>query len=161
MFGFDMRMEMKANSTRKFLFFVFTAVLLVAVSLAWAQQANSTGGQTASPAASAQVARGKYIVNSVAMCTMCHTPRDSKGEIESSELLSGASVFYQPAHPMSDWPNRCPRIAGNPPGTDQEMVTLLTTGIWKTGQRLRQPMPQFRMTREDAEAVVAYLKTLR
>jgi hypothetical protein len=40
------------------------------------------------------------------------------------------------------------------------MIKLLTTGIWNTGNRLRLPMPQFRMDRSDAEAVVAYLKSL-
>jgi mono/diheme cytochrome c family protein len=41
------------------------------------------------------------------------------------------------------------------------MVTLLTTGIWNTGKELRDPMPKFHMTREDAAAVVAYLKSLK
>src|SRR5438309_109690 len=36
----------------------------------------------------------------------------------------------------------------------------LTTGVWPDGQRLRPPMPQFRMSREDAESVVAYLRSL-
>ena len=34
------------------------------------------------------------------------------------------------------------------------------TGISRRGLHLRQPMPQFRMTQADAEAVLAYLKTL-
>jgi mono/diheme cytochrome c family protein len=40
------------------------------------------------------------------------------------------------------------------------MVKLLTTGIWITGNRLRSPMPQFRMNRADAESVVEYLKSV-
>jgi hypothetical protein len=40
------------------------------------------------------------------------------------------------------------------------MITLLTTGIWITGQQLRDPMPKFHMTVADAEAVLAYLKSL-
>jgi hypothetical protein len=40
------------------------------------------------------------------------------------------------------------------------MVKLLTTGIWTNGNRLRYPMPQFRMDKADAEAVVAYLKSV-
>jgi mono/diheme cytochrome c family protein len=40
------------------------------------------------------------------------------------------------------------------------MIRLLTTGVWRDGQRLRPPMPQFRMSREDAESVVAYLRSL-
>ena len=108
-----------------------------------------------------QVERGKYIVNGVAMCGMCHTPRNDSGEVESSRELDGAAVWLMPAHPMENWPLKAPRIAGTPPASDDDMVRLLTTGIWKDGTRLRPPMPQFRMSRGDAEAVVAYLRSLR
>jgi len=37
---------------------------------------------------------------------------------------------------------------------------LLTTGVWITGKPLRDPMPKFHMAPADAEAVVAYLKSL-
>jgi mono/diheme cytochrome c family protein len=40
------------------------------------------------------------------------------------------------------------------------MIRLLTTGVWTDGNHLRPPMPQFRMSREDAAAVVAYLRAL-
>jgi mono/diheme cytochrome c family protein len=46
------------------------------------------------------------------------------------------------------------------PASDADIVKLLTTGIWNTGAHLRAPMPQFRMNRSDAEAVVAYLKSV-
>jgi hypothetical protein len=54
-----------------------------------------------------------------------------------------------------------PRLAGRPPGTDEEFVRLLTTGVSRTGLPLNPPMPQFRMTRSDAEAVLAYLKSVK
>jgi mono/diheme cytochrome c family protein len=113
---------------------------------------TSSGDQT-------MVARGKYIVEGVARCAQCHTPRNDQGE-DHSQWLEGAAVWLQPAHAVEDWPQIAPRLAGNPPGTDAEMVTLLTTGVWRDGKQLRQPMPQFRMTVEDARAVVAYLKSL-
>ncbi len=106
------------------------------------------------------VSRGKYLVEEVAMCGNCHTPRHENGELDLSRRLTGTPLFMQPAHPMSDWPILAPRLAGTPPANDAAMITLLTTGIWTDGKRLRQPMPQFRMTRSDAEAVVAYLKSL-
>ena len=80
--------------------------------------------------------------------------------MDRNHWLEGAAVWLKPAEPRGNWPLQAPRIAGDPPGTDAEMVTLLTTGIWKNGGYLRSPMPQFRMTRQDAEAVVAYLKSL-
>lgn len=107
------------------------------------------------------VARGKYIVEEVAMCGTCHTPRLANGELDRSRWLAGAPVPYLPAQPTSDWPIQAPRIAGRPPATDAAMVTLLTTAVWTTGQPLHDPMPHFHMTRADAEAVLAYLKSLR
>ena len=53
-----------------------------------------------------------------------------------------------------------PSGRGSSPPSDEELVQLLTTGIWKNGNHLRPPMPQFRMSREDAEAVVYYLRSL-
>ena len=138
----------------------FLLLLLIAISgLASAQQATSAkparGGDR-----SALVGRGKYIVDSVAMCGMCHTPHLASGAIDSAHYLEGAPLWLNPTMPISDWPLRAPRLTGAPPGTDAELTTLLTTGIWKDGKRLRSPMPQFRMTREDAEVVIAYLRSL-
>ena len=107
-----------------------------------------------------RVARGKYIVEGVAMCGMCHTPRTDSGETDSARSLDGAAVWLLPAHPAGNWPLKAPRIAGTPPASDDDMVRLLMTGIWTDGTRLRPPMPQFRMSREDAEAVVRYLRSL-
>jgi mono/diheme cytochrome c family protein len=105
-------------------------------------------------------ARGRYIVEDVAVCTQCHTPRDGQGNLDRNKWLEGAPLWLQPARPTQDWPLQAPRIAGDPPGTDAEMIRLLTTGIWRDGKPLRQPMPQFRLSASDARAVVAYLKSL-
>jgi len=126
----------------------------------------STGAtQEAKPAAKASgeagpVARGRYIVQDVAMCGTCHTPRRADGQLDHSRWLAGASVPYLPAQPTADWPTVAPRLAGLPPTSNAGMITLLTTGIWITGKPLRDPMPQFHMTQADAEAVLAYLKSL-
>jgi mono/diheme cytochrome c family protein len=117
-------------------------------------------GQGKDDKQSALVARGKYIADDVAVCSQCHTPRDGQGNLDRSKWLEGAPVWLQSARPVQDWPLQAPRIAGDPPGTDAEMITLLTTGIWRDGKTLRPPMPQFRMSADDARAVVAYLKTL-
>jgi mono/diheme cytochrome c family protein len=106
------------------------------------------------------VARGKYLVEDVAMCGTCHTPLDASGRPDRSRWLQGAPVPYLPAQPSSDWPICAPRIGGTPPADDADMVKLLMTGVWTSGNHLRTPMPQFRMDRNDAEAVVAYLKSV-
>jgi mono/diheme cytochrome c family protein len=107
------------------------------------------------------VARGKYIVEDVAMCGTCHTPRLPDGQLDRSRWLAGAPVPYLSARPVSKWPINAPRLAGTPPANDAGMITLLMTAVWIDGKALDDPMPKFHMTRADAEAVLAYLKSLR
>jgi len=146
-----------------FVVFLFAGVLLFwAAPRARAQTPEHRASKSAANAGtnSGQIARGKYIVEGVAMCGMCHTPRTDSGEIDQQHWLDGAALWLLPAHPAADWPLKAPRLAGSPAASDEELVQLLTTGVWKTGNHLRAPMPQFRMSREDAEAVVAYLRSL-
>jgi len=140
----------------------------VAAVIAVVSLCGAAFGQSSRPAAKKAesdsetgVARGKYIVERVAICGQCHTPRDAANSPDRYHVLEGAAVWLKPAEPVENWPLQAPRLAGTPPGTDEEMVKLLTTGIWRDGRYLRPPMPQFRMNRQDAEAVVAYLKSLQ
>ena len=140
------------------------ALIADGVPQAFAQNNSPQGANPQHPratgSAASDVARGKYLVEGVAMCGQCHTPRDSHGNFDQTRWLQGAPVPWLPAKPDSNWPLNAPRIGGTPPASDADMIKLLTTGIWTTGARLRLPMPQFRMERSDAEAVVAYLKSL-
>ncbi len=116
------------------------------------------------PAAAASdnspIARGRYIVEDVAMCGTCHTPRKPNGDLDHNRWLAGAPVPYLPVQSNSNWPAVAPRLAGAPPTSSAGMITLLTTAVWVDGKPLRDPMPKFHMTRADAEAVLAYLKSL-
>ncbi len=140
------------------------AVALISDGVALGQnnkpQNNNPQHQSKPTGAAADAARGKYLVEDVAVCGQCHTPRDSNGNLDRTRWLQGASVPYLPSKPDMDWPIIAPRIGGTPPASDADMIKLLTTGIWTDGKRLRLPMPQFRLDRSDAEAVVAYLKSV-
>lgn len=134
---------------------------LATLSVSGRPRANTQTTQMPKPAANeSSIARGKYIVEGVAMCGMCHTPRNDAGEIDAGHALDGAAVWLLPAHPTGNWPLKAPRLAGTPPASDDDLVRLLITGTWTDGSHLRLPMPQFRMNREDAESVVAYLRSL-
>jgi mono/diheme cytochrome c family protein len=137
-------------------------ILVLAIFVAMIASASSTAQDAKkAPAPSGNsAARGQYIVEGVAVCGNCHTPRKPNGELDHSRWLAGAPVPYSPARPTADWPSVAPRLAGLPPTGDAGMITLLTTGVWVTGKPLRDPMPQFHMTRSDAEAVLAYLKSV-
>ena len=136
-----------------------TAVVLLAGGISQYTTAQTKPGKKTGD--SALIERGKYIVEDVAMCERCHTPRDGNGIAERSNWLKGGPVQLTQTYPTPNWATREPRIAGAPPGTDEEFITLLTTGISRTGAPPNLPMPPFRMTRQDAEAVLAYLKSLR
>ena len=112
------------------------------------------------PATQADIERGNYLVNNVAMCPQCHTPRDTNGALDQGRLLDGAAELFQPPYKDPNWPLKAPRIGGNPPASDQDMIRLLTTGIWTDGKPLRLPMMPFRMNESDAKAVLAYLKSV-
>lgn len=154
--------------TPKVTLMYFVVVLLAVTALycaaprTHAQVPPNRGSQrvAATGTNSSRIARGKYIVEGVAMCGTCHTPRTDSGEIDQARWLDGAALWLLPARPTVGWPLRAPRLAGSPAASDEELVRLLTTGIWKTGRRLKSPMPQFRMSPADAEAVVAYLRSL-
>jgi mono/diheme cytochrome c family protein len=103
------------------------------------------------------VERGRYIVENVAACWRCHTPGGDRGEPDRTHWLQGAPI----RSPEPSMAVQAPRIAGTPPGTDDQFITLLTTGITRNGAPPRPPMPQFHMTRQDAQAVLAYLKSLK
>ncbi|MGA8878763.1 MAG: cytochrome c [Candidatus Korobacteraceae bacterium] len=155
-------MRRKGSFLRYAVACVSVAACGLLVTSGW-QRTAAQEMKSAAPAQASgdQVARGKYIVEDVAMCGTCHTPRLPNGQLDRSQWLAGAPVPYLSARPTTDWPINAPRLAGNPPATNAAMVTLLTTAVWTDGKQLRDPMPKFHMTRADAEAVVAYLRSLR
>ncbi len=108
-----------------------------------------------------RVERGRYLVHGVGLCNDCHTPRDEHGGLVLDKELQGAPIPFQPAVPMP-WMPAAPRIAGLPAGfTADDMVHFLMTGERPNGRPgPLPPMPPYRMNREDAEAVVAYVRTL-
>lgn len=106
-----------------------------------------------------EIARGRYLVERVAMCGDCHTPHDPKGNPIKKEWLKGAPLPFKPTVPMP-WVGAAPAIAGLPQWTDEQMVKFLTTGKTATGGPATPPMPPYRMSEADARAVTAYLRSL-
>jgi mono/diheme cytochrome c family protein len=140
--------------------FMSLLAFAVALSTAAAQEKPAAKTKGAESGGGTAVERGRYIVENVAMCELCHTPRTESGEPDKGHWLGGGPTQLRPAYPSPYWTQIEPRIAGRPPGTDADFIKLLTTGISRTGMPPNPPMPPFRMTRADAEAVLAYLKSL-
>ena len=129
----------------------FTASVGTLVLVPFLSSAQTRGTNNTDTA----VQRGKYIVEDVANCWMCHAPIGN-----TRDQLFGGPVPFAPVRSTSNWAEVAPRLAGEPPGTDEQFITLMMTGIARTGKPPRPPMPQFRMTRPDAEAVLAFLKSI-
>jgi hypothetical protein len=110
---------------------------------------------------SGNVEHGRYLVNEVAMCPQCHSPRDDQGNLITSKLFEGGPVAVQPPWP-NDWALIAPRNKGLPGYDDAAAIRLLTEGaIGRDGKQLRAPMPRFHMTKQDASDVIAYMRSLR
>ena len=85
-----------------------------------------------------ELARGQYLVQEAARCSECHTPHDASG----------------------NWADHAPPLAGLPGFTDAQMENLLEKGLGPNGETLRPPMHRYHLHREDARAIIAYLKSL-
>jgi mono/diheme cytochrome c family protein len=113
-----------------------------------------------------KVARGKYLVEEVARCQECHTPKLPDGQFDKEKWLKGAVLNVQPIDPIKGWHKTSPDLTasgrlwkgrwGQAP-----LVKLLSTGLGPGGSPADPPMPTYKMSQDDAEAVVEYLKSLK
>ena len=132
------------------------AVLLAAAAVVLAAARPSLAA-----APQEQLARGSYLATHVAMCVQCHTPRDPDGNLDRERLFKGAPTPVRSPFPNQTWAFAAPAIAGLPGWTAGDAVALLSTGRRPNSYTPKRPMPPFRLTQEDAEAVVAYLNSIR
>ena len=121
---------------------------------------NSEAKPQARRARAAQIARGEYLARHVAMCVECHTPRDATGVKNLDRLFQGGVIPLRSPYPNDVWAFKAPRIAGLPGRSEADVALLLQTGKDSRGWSPRHPMPGFRLEREDAAAIAAYLNSL-
>jgi len=138
--------------------YLASALLLVAgAALAWPTTPTVAAAQTGG----GNVEHGRYLVQDVAMCQQCHSPRDDQGNLLESNLFEGGPIPVRPPWP-NDWALIAPRNKGLPGYDDAAAMRLLTEGsIGRDGKQLRPPMPHFHMTKQDAADVIAYMRSLR
>jgi len=116
--------------------------------------------KTRSTTSSAKLMRGKYLVENIGMCGDCHTAHNEKGEPIKEQWLKGTQLPFKPSVPMPVWADNSVNIAGLPGWEHDAAVKFLMNGIAYNGLPARPPMPQYRYNQQDAEAIVAYLKSL-
>lgn len=133
----------------------------IALFFAWAAAWSWYSAAEAQPkpraAAPALVKRGEYLVNEVARCGDCHTPRDPQGKLDFTRHLQGAPMWFKPTR-AGEWEDKAPDITMSGKAgkwTEDKMVKFLSTG-----EKSDPPMPAYKLTVEDARAVTAYLRSL-
>ena len=113
----------------------------------------------------AKVARGKYLVEEVARCPDCHTPKMQDGKFIKSQWMKGATLDFTPATPVPGWRSKSPDVTALSPlwkrWGDEGFAKFLQTGKGPRGNTPGAPMPSYNLTAEDADAVVAFLKTIQ
>ena len=146
--------------------FLSSGTILLAAAVSVAQQAPtpSAAPPPARPAARESdprlIERGRYLTHDVAMCVQCHSPRDDRGRILPGQEFRGATNPFAAPFPGVPWAIRSVNIRGLGGLPDEAVIRLLTTGVGRRGLPPDPPMPPFRMSRGDAEAIVAYLRSL-
>jgi mono/diheme cytochrome c family protein len=137
-------------------------IMIVAVAATTLSLVPVLVGQTPQKkiASAALVARGKYLVNDAGKCGDCHTPFSEKGEPIKEQWLQGATLPFKPTVPMPVWADKSSSIAGLTGWEKDAAIKFLMTGIAFNGLPARPPMPEYRFNQQDAEAIVAYLKSL-
>jgi|HubBroStandDraft_6_1064221.scaffolds.fasta_scaffold01360_12 mono/diheme cytochrome c family protein len=146
--------------TPSVLIILASALLLGSHIFSRANAAAAEPQKNAAPAQQSSVERGKYLVENVAMCVECHTPRDDNGQVDNSRMLQGASNWLMPVHPTTNWASRAPALAGFPGITDEQGEDILERGRGPNGLAIQPPMHIYHMNHADATAIIAYLKSL-
>jgi mono/diheme cytochrome c family protein len=109
--------------------------------------------------------RGKYLVDNVMLCGDCHTPRTAEGKPDAARYLKGSTLNFQPIEPVPGWHKTAPDLTSGSrlflKWKEEGLARFLETGLGPSGHAADPPMPTYKLKAEDAEAVVAYLKSLK
>jgi mono/diheme cytochrome c family protein len=121
---------------------------------------NAAGQKAPAAADQGSVERGRYLVENVAMCEECHTPRDAGGNLDESRRLQGAPIWITPVRHTTNWAMNAPGLAGFEGFTDEQGARILEQGVGPNGLPIQPPMHIYHMSHADAQAVIAYLRSL-
>lgn len=106
--------------------------------------------------------RGFYLAT-IAHCMECHTPMDKGRHLFETRLGTGGQKFPGPWGESTARNITSHKTAGIGGWTDAEIKRAITQGVSRDGSRLKPPMGYgyyARMTDEDVDAVVAWLRTV-
>jgi mono/diheme cytochrome c family protein len=138
----------------------FACVVVMTALIAGSSQAFQRRFALPAPPTKSEIEHGRYLVEGVAKCQECHTPRKPDGELDGTAWLQGASIWIRPVASIANWADQAPALAGLPSFTEEQVERVLEDGTGPNGEPLRLPMPIYHMAPADARAITAYLKSL-
>ena len=109
-----------------------------------------------------KVKKGFYLATA-AHCMECHTPFGARGKDFVGDLGKGGMEFPGPWGKSVSANITSSKTKGLGDWTDAQIKAAITQGMSKDGHKLKPPMgyPYYaRMTGEDIDAIVAYLRTV-
>jgi hypothetical protein len=112
------------------------------------------------------IARGEYLSKHVTGCVECHAERDFTkyaAPVKPGTLGKGGQQFGDPESPIRVLYSKNITPMGLGTWTDGQVLRAFASGVNKDGEPLfpLMPYPRYaRLCREDAEAIIAYLRTL-
>lgn len=119
----------------------FVSIAVAAAFIPVASAADSAG----------KAGRGKYLIEEVAHCQVCHTRRLADGGPDASAWLKGGTDAPDITSGGALW-----KTWG-----EKGMARFLQTGRDPAGASAAAHMPAYRLRPDDAEAIAAYLKSLK
>ena len=159
-----------------------TLTIAVAICAAAAACASSSSKSSAGPsgatdagadapirtATTGTVDRGKYLVDHVLVCGVCHTPNGPDGKADLSKYLAGSRSYdFKDKDGTVITVNAENLTSHNPEGlatwSDEQIRTALTKGIddEKIALYPIMPYPEYSLlTHEDVDSIIQYLRTI-
>jgi len=131
---------------------------VTSISVSYTQ--TSKNKSSLATARESDITRGKYLVEEVAKCAECHTPRDAQNQLDPARWLQGAPIWITSVKADPQWADRAPILAGFPGYSDEDAASILEKGIGANGEAIRPPMHIYHLKHEDAVAIIAYLRSL-
>ena len=110
----------------------------------------------AGQAQSGLVSRGKELTEQVAKCQDCHTQRTATGELDKNAWLKGFKSEASGYIPDITTGGTLWMLWG-----EKGVLRFLEKGTSPSGTTPSVHMPAYKLRHDDAEAIVAYLKSLR
>jgi mono/diheme cytochrome c family protein len=120
-----------------------------------------------------QAARGQYLMNVLGACSFCHTPLLPNGTRDLTKLFAGVDCFFDIDSPTGidngnnmgciSTRNLTNHSTGLANATDKQIRDAFREGVRTDGKKIAPLMPYWvfhNMTDDDANAIVAYLRTV-